>query len=486
MKKCNILILIVIFSLGHLGCSDDILDVNDDPLVASSANADLIFPTVLVNLSNNRTIEISGTTGSILQYYEPIFSVIGASALGQIGSFTTGNTWGNYYITVLKNLVLIENDASAAEPPNSNIVAQSQILQAFIYYLLTGLWEEVPFTEALKPEFSTPQFDRQEIILRGIVNMTDNALGLIDKSEDAFRVENGDLIYYGNMNNWERFANSLKLKALMILANKDAGVASEIAAVLDQPLIDALIYEAELKYYDNPGDYNPIWGLLNNFAGGTNPEWYMGSSTFQTILQDLNDPRLATFYDESDEPEVLGTGDFFPGASPGSYGGDAPQHSIVSYNILRPDFPDRYMIAPEIVLLQAEAMARGLAPGGLAAADEKYRLAIQLSMDYFDGKPGEIDPVLKTDYLTSLPPLTSLSEADAVTAIQMQIYIADFMRMPEGWIQWRRTKVPKLVTPQGSLLSDITRRFPYPPDEKGANPNAPGDKPLDTPMWYEN
>ncbi|MDH3245502.1 MAG: SusD/RagB family nutrient-binding outer membrane lipoprotein, partial [Saprospiraceae bacterium] len=124
--------------------------------------------------------------------------------------------------------------------------------------------------------------------------------------------------------------------------------------------------------------------------------------------------------------------------------------------------------------------------GGLGGADEKYRLAIQLSMDYFDSKPGEIDPVLKMDYINSLPLLTSLSESDAVTAIQMQIYIADFMRMPEGWIQWRRTKVPTLVPPQGSQLSDIIRRFSYPPDEKGANPNAPGDKTLDTPMWYEN
>lgn len=485
MKKYIYSIILLTVSFTYFGC-DGHLDINDDPLQATTANADLLFPEVMVNFSNNRTIEVTGRTGNVVQYYEPAFGVFGEAALGTGGTiFLTGNSWANYYTTGLKNLVLAENDAAAADPPNNNIVAQSKIFQAFIYYNATGLWEDIPFTEAVKVEFPVPNYDNQETVLRGIVSMLDQAIALIDKSPDAFRVTSGDLVYGGDMDLWERFANSLKLKTLMILANKDASVGSQISSVLSQPIIDDLAYEAEMKYYDAPGDYNPLWNTLNRFAGGVNPEWWIGSTTFQNIMEELNDPRLSTFYHESDEPDVIGSGDFAPGASPGSYG-EFADHSIVGYNILRPDYPDRYMMASEIVLMQAEAMARGLTSGGMAGADDKYREGIRLSMDYYDGKPGQIDPAEKEGYLASLPALTSLSEADAVEAIQLQIYITNFFRMPEGWIQWRRTKVPDLVLPQGSVLSDIFRRLPYPPDEKGANPNTPSDKPGDAPMWYEN
>ncbi|MEL6122475.1 MAG: SusD/RagB family nutrient-binding outer membrane lipoprotein [Bacteroidota bacterium] len=485
MKNLILTVLVIASSFMYFGC-DDALNINVDPLAATSANGDLLFTEVLVNLSNNRTIETTGRTAAIVQYVEPAFGVFGDMALGELGNtFLVGNVWSNLYSIGLKNLDLVEQDAAAAEPPNNNIVAQSQILQGFIYYILVNLWEDIPFSEAVNADFPTPGYDDQETVLRGLVTQMDAAVALIDRSEDAIRVTSGDLVFGGNMGNWERFANSIKLKALMLLANKDQSVASQIAETMTQPLIDELEFEAEFQYYDAPGDYNPIWNTLNRFSGGSNPEWWIGSTTLQGVLEELNDPRISTYYDESDEPDVVGSGEFRPGASPGSFG-DCGDCSVVSLNILRPDFPDRYVIASSINLLQAEAIARGFAPGGMAAADAMYRKAIMQSMDYYDNKPGAIAPAEKEGYINSLAPLESLSGADALRAIHIQLYLSNFWRMPEGWTQWRRTKVPDLVVPQNSQLTDVIRRFFYPPDEKGANPNTPTDPPLESPMWYEN
>ncbi|MEM9847951.1 MAG: SusD/RagB family nutrient-binding outer membrane lipoprotein [Bacteroidota bacterium] len=489
MKKYFVHILFGAFALILSGCQDafdNALDINDDPLAATSVDPNLLFPEILVNFSNNRTIEISGRTSAIVQYTEPAFGVFGDMALGELGNtFLVGNIWANNYTDCLKNLVLAETTAAQAEPANNNVIMQSKILQAMVYYQLTGLWEEVPFSEAVNFDIPEPVFDRQEDILRGVVSMIDEAIALKDDTDGSFRVTTGDLIFNGDLDKWERFGNSIKLKALFLLANQDQSVAGEIAAVLNAPLITTLADEAEFQYFDNPGDFNPIWNTLNRFSGGSNPEWWIGSTTFQAVMEDLNDPRLATYYDESDEADVIGTGDFRPGAQPGSFGGSCEDCSIVSANILRPDFPDRYMTAAEIVLLQAEAIASGYASGDLAAANEKYKEGISLSMQFFDGKPGAVSAEDQQAYLDALPNLETLSQEEALEAIHIQLYINNFFRMPEGWIQWKRTKVPDLVTPIGSQLSDIIRRLFYPPDEKGANPNIPDEKSMDTPMWFE-
>jgi hypothetical protein len=425
---------LVVLNTGCEDAFDDALDINEDPLAATQVDPNLLFPEVLVNMSNNRTIEVSGRLGNIVHYYEPALTVFGTMAYGDLSNtFLVGNIWSNWYSTGLKNLVLAEQTAAANEPPNVNVVAQSKLLQGFLYYMLTTCWEEVPFTEALNAtEFPTPNFDQQEVILEGIVAMCDEAVGLIDKGDGAFAVTTGDLVYGGDMDQWEKFGNSLKLKALMLLANKK-DVSAQIAATIAAPRITTLGDEAALQYFDAPGNFNPLWNTLNLFAGGNNPEWWNASTIFIDIMDELNDPRKSTYYDEGDDEDLVGTGNFGPGAPPGSFG--VAGNAVVSANILRPDFPDRYITPAEIVLMEAEAIARGLAPGGMGAADAKYREGIQLSMDFYDGKPGAIAAGDKDAYLNSLPDLTSLTEADAIEAIQLQIYIEDFMRSPEGWTQ---------------------------------------------------
>ena len=170
------------------------MDVNTDPLVATTANAELLFPDILINLSNPRTVEMSLGAGTISQHYEGAFTVFGNAALGIIDVFTPGNVWSAFYLTTLKNLVLIENEALQVDPPNNNIVAQSQILQGFTYYNLTTIFEDIPFTEAVS-EATEPISDSQETVLRGIIGMMNAATGLIDKTAGAPKVISGELLF---------------------------------------------------------------------------------------------------------------------------------------------------------------------------------------------------------------------------------------------------------------------------------------------------
>lgn len=461
---------------------DDQLDINSNPLAATAVDANLLFPTVLVNFSNIRESELDARIGTIPQYYEPAFGVIGDYALGlQSNTFLMGNVWGNIYTNVLKNVTLLERTALEAEPgTQNNILAQGKLTKVLAYWQATMLWEDVPYTQAVDFETALPVFDSQESILRGLVVEIDDAVALMD--ETSATIENGDLIYGGDMDLWERFANSLKLKILMEIANVDeASVREQIAATVSSPLLEDVSQNAQLNYLDAPGNYNPFWSILNNFAGGLNPTWYIAGEVPFNLLQDLEDPRLSVYYSESAEADSLGTGNFGPPAAPGSFDGSGGTASIISLQVIRPDRPDTYGTASETQLYVAEAIIRGLASGDAQAAFES---GVRASMNEYDGTPAAIGDEAKDAYIASLGDLGTGD--DALLKIRQQLYLANFERLPDAWAEWRRTKVPTLETPVGSSVSGVVRRFFYPPDEVGANPNAPSGEPVDTPMWYEN
>lgn len=483
MKKLIYLPLAVLALTMFTAC-DDQLDINRDPLAATQVDANLLFPEVLVNFSNIRESELDARIGTIPQYYEPAFGVIGDYALGlQSNTFLMGNVWGNIYTNVLKNVTLLEQTAAEAEPgTQNNILAQGKITKVLAYWQATMLWEDVPYTQAVDFTTALPVFDEQETILRGLVGELDEAIALID--DESATITTGDLIYGGDMAAWDRMARSLKFKILMQIANVDeSSVSGEIGTTANGNLLVTEDQNAQLDYLDAPGNFNPFWAILNNFAGGVNPTWYIAGEVPFNLLQELDDPRLSVYYSESAEADSLGTGNFGPPAAPGSFNGSGGTAAIVSLNVIRPDRPDTYVVASETQLLLAEARVRGLASGD---AQEAFEAGIRASMAEYDGTAAAISEDEKAAYIASLGNVNDDNDDDALLKIRQQLYLANFERLPDAWAEWRRTKVPALETPAGSSVSGVVRRFFYPPDEVGANPNAPAGQPVDTPMWYEN
>ncbi len=483
--------LLLIFLMLSCGKESEFLNVNEDPNRSASAEPGPIFTSVLTGYATNRVIDLGPAVSTAGQMWS------GGGSLGagvftnpeqyNFSTNTTGNTWRTYYRDIQKDLKLAIRNAEAAGLTNA--IAQCEIFSALTYWSTTVLWEDVPFTQAVDVDFSVPEigslnpeFDAQQQVLQGVVDILDQALARIDGAPTA--ITSNDLIYGGNMDNWRKFAKSLKLRTLILMVDADPSVASAIGSLIAEgDMISSPAEVAAFQFYAMPGNRNPFWRTLNSFAGAQNFFYFAGETMVET-MKAKNDPRLTRYF----EPYPAGSPEEVVGAPPGVQNigfepwvlSTAPVGTNGTYELVRPDAPDVFFSYSEQALLEAEAMARGFAEGGMAGAQERLHVGVEAAMQRHSVSGEDI-----SSYLSSLPDLGTMSEVDAVNSIAEQQWLDMIIRPIEGWTTWRRHEYPELKVPDGALTTELLRRLPYPPDELDANTNAKLDPALDQKMWFD-
>ena len=459
-------------------CSDQ-LDINTNPLTASSADPNVVIPFVIVQYSNRKTTEIGTRMMDVWQHISHTFNSPKGGG-NAAGGFLSGNYWGMLYTTGVKNLVLVENEAKAKGESNNNIAAASIILRALVFYDVTACWESAPFTQAMDgANFPAPEFDDQETILAGIVDLCDEAIALIDAMPATGNASfTGDLIYNGDMVSWRRFANSLKLRVLMMMRNQDTSVDSEIAATLSQPLISTNAQAAMLRYSGTAGNVNAWLQIVTAFGTGSNETTnFFGPST---ILRDLleGDPRLQLWL-------VDGTNGGFEASATGLF--PNATRARISNNVIRGNLPDAWFLPAEITLYRAELASKGVVAGDVNAL---YRQGVTESLQWWGGAiPGAQKTLTAGEiatFVSSLPDITSLTQAQQLQAIGEEQYLQTFWMPIEAWTHVRRTKIPDVPASPGSQITTMLKRLQWSPTEVSANPNNPVQDLTDVPMWFEN
>lgn len=471
IKKATIFLMV--FAITFTSC-DDITDINTDPFAANEVDPALLLPAILLEMSQNRTIELNAMNFHAQLWSASVaFGVFVNPERYVIGPNTPNNVWVAHYNGALKELSQIKKLVNANDPGATNIIGQAEAIEAFAYMNLTQIYGSVPMSQAIQVEFPTPKFDTQEEVLNQIVTLAESAVSKLQTSTNI--ITNSDMVYKGNRENWIRFANSIKLKALMLLANKNATseVIAKIAQVATQPLIVNASQVAKIDYSENTGNENPIWRTIDRFAGGVNRFWAAGVPLVN-LMNATNDPRRATYFDFA--PNTTS----YVGRDQGVFTLGASQ---VSLNIIRKAAPDVYVSPAQINFYLAEAALEGWISGD---ANTYFRQGIQASMDLYDGLPGAISSSDKATFMaSSATSISSLSKANALRRVHEEAYISNFTRPIESWTSWRRNKVPALQTPVGAELSTTIRRYTVPLSEGSSNPNAVINSNLGDPMWFE-
>ncbi|KXX68260.1 hypothetical protein AVL50_20925 [Flammeovirga sp. SJP92] len=488
-KYSNLLTRVcLLVALAFSYSCDSILDINKDPFAAGddqiAEQPGLLMTTIMTNISSDKVMETNLFNRWAQHYVGAGANVFSSADNFSVPSFPQTNTWATYYVNSLKNAS--RGEVLANEIGEVNTASQFRIMQAFAFYHLTLMFEDVPFTEALNTDILFPNGDTQENILKGIVEMLDEAVDNFDLGDPA-KVGGEDLLFQGDLNKWIKFANSIKIKTLMLIAAKDEEYAKpKLETAFRQEHVEDLADEVVMNYYDDLNNANQFYKLHFQFAGGQSLFFY-ASTPFIDLLRGTNDPRLDIFYDRPD-----GVVDAVPhtGLAPGSSSAFTST-SVLSLNFITATSPDYWITAAELKFMRAEAILRGWVPGTTADANDYYREGIIFNIVHLNSLLAVQDNgsgVTQFEYDTyngALPDLQTLAPSNALEAVHHQGYIETFQRGMDAWTYVRRTNYPNnRPLPVDAVLSDHIARLPYSPNEVSANPNIPEQKPLDTPMWF--
>ena len=452
-------LLLLLAILGASACTKDLNTINTNPNAPIAANPALLLRKVIYDYGEQMSYE-GFVAGNLLgQYFTAIdFNLFDRHSLTepQFG----GNPWPVLYSNLRDNELILSQ--SRTNPSFAVYEGPALILKAYLTAALTDIYGDVPYSEALQGKSGdvTPKYDRQEDIYLapgGILDNLEKGIAAIQNYTGAQPL-NGDILFNKNLTAWKTFANSLKIKYLLRIADK-VDVAAQLQAIYDAG--------AYLKTNAQNAKFDFTNGPPNNFRLATlragDFSLFIMSLTIEEVLKGLNDPRIGVFFRPiGNDP----TKTQFKGLLNGP-NASATSISVADYSLTGTIFRERtgdldanFMTAWETQLLLAEAAERGLIT---ANAQSLYATGVQLAFEYWQMP-------LPADYLTTGPAAYGANGANKLEQIVTQKWLANIVNGYEGWIEYRRTGFPAFKTIAASLNNNLLPvRMPYPTDEDALN-----------------
>jgi len=374
------------------------------------------------------------------------------------------NVWQRLYRDVLADLKeakrLAEADEFTIEAVKNNQLAQIEIMEVYAWSVLVNTFGNVPYSQALDPDIPLPVYDDAETVYNDILGRLDAALNLI--SPEVEGIEEGDLLYEGEMDRWVKFGNSLKLKLAMVIADVNAGNSQALVEQAAPNVFLSIEDNAAFPYLSAPPNNNPVSEEINPLF--TSRQDYVAANTLVNAMNDLEDPRRKFYFTQINGQYVGGEYGFSNSYS---------DFSTVHPRITDPSFEALLLDYSEVEFLLAEAVERGFNVTGSAAGH--YSKGVTASIIYWGGTAAEANA-----YLAQANVNYNTAPGDWSQKIGVQKWIALYNRGYDAWLAWRRLDAPDLQPPdvEGAEALVIPKRVIYPINEQtlnGANRQAAGE-----------
>ncbi|HEX7016630.1 MAG TPA: SusD/RagB family nutrient-binding outer membrane lipoprotein [Cyclobacteriaceae bacterium] len=335
---------------------EDYLDINTDPNNPSEATVDLVFPAGISSVA----FTLGGQWQILGSFWSQHWTQsTGANQYAVIDDYNITETrydreYSELYSGALNDLNWVSQ--RAAEEENWNYYLMAEVMKAYTFQVLVDLYDKVPYFEALRgSEDTTPAFDDGQAIYDDLIVRIDDALS---KDLDAFtstQPGRDDMVFQGNMDNWIRFANTLKLKIYMRQTEARSQVAQAGITELFNSGAEFLDVDAEMAEYVDVEDFrNPYYAVQVSSAGnGRGNVDVAASNTLLETLIAAGDPRVNAIFNT---PEAGGG---HVGLDQGDYSNTGFQNHVnLSQPAIGPTHPVVFMSAAESKFLQAEAVER--------------------------------------------------------------------------------------------------------------------------------
>lgn len=306
--KSIIKFAIVLMVTGLLASCEGYLDVNVDPNNPTAVTPDLVLPMGqyytalyhtrdrgLSHLGNMMMVNWSQSDG--FAWYSDEFKYNVTS------SFYSG-VFNNTFANTLKQYQILYN---LEDEKYVNYKAIAMIMKSFHYQLLVDCYGDVPYTEALgRSKEATPVYDDAQAIYEDLIVQLNAAIDLIKNAPALAEVPgNDDAMFGGDMTNWIRFANTLKVRILTRqsdMSGRDSYITGELAVIAAEGhgYITSDI-GINPGYVKDVNKQNPMWDELGWDPAGTaemSNNATCASDYVLNFLSSTNDPRIDRLYEK--------------------------------------------------------------------------------------------------------------------------------------------------------------------------------------------
>lgn len=297
MKTFKIL-FIALATLLVTSCSESLMDlINKDVNNALTMGSQSELPDVILNSAFT-------TTGTDIAWYATVYIEHSAGTwaqsndadkrVGQTASTLFNNNWGNLYDNLMVlNDIIKKTDPSSGDEVNPYTRGIAQILTAYNLGVLTDMWGEVPWTEALKgAETLQPKYDKQSEIYPKIIQLLDDGIATMTSVTTFSTV--GDYIYGGTASTakakWIKAANSLKARYWLHQTNVNTNAAATALSLVASGFASNADNFVFAKYEATATGENPWFQFLNDRTH------LSVSKTLYDIMVARNDPRIPVYF----------------------------------------------------------------------------------------------------------------------------------------------------------------------------------------------
>ncbi len=504
--------------LGLGACSKNFLNINTSPnnVAASDAPAALLFTGALSQTASVVNGNGTGVSGGdfenlmIPMSYEALntnYQVAYNITRNNYTSSDFAGVWGDCYHTLNDYQTVLVDASSSGEP---FLEATAKVMIALNFQILVDAYGNIPYSQALQLATGVlnPEYDSAQTVYTACIGKLDSAIATLESdsvvASGAYNPGSADIVFGGNANSWVGLANTIKLRMLLHLSNVTAEqsfVQAEAAKIASDPI--GCLGAGQTAFVqpgyatDLSAHLNPFWSSYGYTITGAagNPD-QSANSFMINKLQGYNDPRVGYFYcvngsgvysgnpfgiPANANSSYVGSG---PGPSPGANGLTPPFGMTTNQStwglLQSPTQPAVLMSSWESLFLQAEAIERGLLPGGDAAAEADYEQAITDDFVYLnvftDGNTNTNNPAgyAQAYYQQSVNLVGWKSSTNKIQAIIEQKFISNcLMDVEEAWTDYRRLGYPADLPLSNDPASTYPRvnRFIYPQSEYNTNAN---------------
>jgi len=484
-KNTGFIHLLLILAIGVCSC-EHFEEMNQDPYHASSVPVNTLLRPIIQNFSTSYQSNAIDLTNPLVQA-----STIPASDADRYKLEYYYPLWHKCF-GELKNINYILEHTD-----HKNYHGVALILKVLMLSNVSHLYGDMPYFDAGKgrEKLYQPTYDPQEALYAHMIATLEQANLYLE--EDPASIES-DNLYDGDVYQWRKFANAIKLRLLMMQSGQ-ADPGPKLQEMLDDP--------DKFPLLESNGDQPEYFQTNLGYANA--PDQTKAKKMVKTFIDFLlrtGDERIKAYADTtlSTNPEIP----TYVGVPSGAVTDIGSSSSISTVSALlwnsrnKPALSIILFNYTEQALLLAEATEKGYITGA-KTAQEYYEEGIKAS---YQNQKAVVDRGIEM----AIEPLSPMKEWDEVSAgylshpdvifegtleeklekIGRQMWVALYSNM-DAWYHQRRTGYPLLV-PGEDVQNDgkMPVRFTYPDSEKIFNYDSyqavldqQGTDDLNTKMW---